>query len=151
MWNFEYFGCHYGAQKLSCSKLWHLSFQTPYYTCHYEAWMKFGILVKIEDFFINFNEKWHFSKFDEIPKNHEHWMGSKFWSRMTIQTIDTALESSGFIFFEKMFLGTTGVPRSVVMSHLCAPLMNWFQWSAQMEHHNWTWYSSGTQKHFFEK
>ena len=43
---------------------------------------------------------------------------------MTIKTIDTAVENSGFIFFEKTFLGTTGVPRSIVMSHLCAPLIN---------------------------
>ena len=122
MWNFEYFGYHYGTQKLSCSKLWHLSFQTPYCTCHYEVWARFYILVKIEDFSWFSMKKWYFCKFDEISKNHEHWMGRNFWSRMAILMIGTALERSEYIFFENTFLGTTWVPCLVVMSHLYAPL-----------------------------
>ena len=57
MWYFEYFGYHYSTQKLSCQKLWHLSFQTPYRTCFHEAWMCFCILIKIEDFCLISNEK----------------------------------------------------------------------------------------------
>ena len=105
MWNFEYFGYHYGTQKLSCSKLWHLSFQTPYCTCHYEVWARFYILVKIEDFSWFSMKNWYFCKFDEISKNYEHWMGCNFWSRMTIRMIDTALESSKYIYFEKNVFG----------------------------------------------
>ena len=123
MCNFEYFGYHYGTQKLSCSKIWRLSFQTPYCTCHYEVWVRFYILLKIEDFSIIFNEKWCFCKFDEISKNHEHWMGSNFWSRMTKQMIDSALESWKYIFFEKTFLGTIWVSCLVVMEHLYALLI----------------------------
>ena len=77
----------------------------PYCTCHYEVWVRFYILLKFEDFSIIFNEKWYFCKFYEISKNHENWMGSNFWSRMTIQMIDTALQSWKYIFFEKKKFG----------------------------------------------
>ena len=111
MWYFEYFGYHYSTQKLSCQKLWHLSFQTPYHTCLHEAWMCFCILIKIED-----------------SKNHEYWQVCNFWSRMTIHMTDTSLESSEFTIFEELFWVPFGVPRLAVKSHLYALLIYfWFK------------------------
>ena len=106
MWYFEYFGYHYSTQKLSCQKLWHLSFQTPYRTCLHEAWMCFCILIKIEDFCLISNEKVIFLQIQWNIKNHEYWQVCNFWSRMTIHMADTSLESSEFTIFEKLFFGT---------------------------------------------
>ena len=54
---FEYFGYHYGTQKISCSKLWHLSFQTPYCTCM-PLWSLGEILHTFKDWRVLHNFQW---------------------------------------------------------------------------------------------
>ena len=52
----------YGTQILSCWKVWHLSFQTPYRTSFYDYWMIFYILIKVEDFVMILKKKVIFFK-----------------------------------------------------------------------------------------
>ena len=110
MWYFEYFGYHYSTQKLSCQKLWHLSFQTPCRTCLHESWMCFCILTKIEDFCLISNEKVIFLQIQwNIKKSWILKTVCNFWCRMTIHMADTSLESSELTIFEILFLGTIWV------------------------------------------
>ena len=109
MWDFKYFGYHYSTQKLSCQKLWHLSFQTPYRTCHYEVWVCFCILVKFEDFFIILNEKVIFSQFRwNIKKTMNIEWNVTFYLGWLYEWLTRRWKAQNLYFSNKLFLGTIG-------------------------------------------
>ena len=124
MWYFEYFGYHYSTQKLSCQKLWHLSFQTPYRTCLHEARMCFCILIKIEDFCLISNEKVIFL---QNSMEYQKIMNIDKYVTFDLGWLYTWLtrrwKASNLQFSKNFFWVPFGVPRLAVKSHLYALLI----------------------------
>ena len=54
----------------------------------------------------------------EIEQNNECLELCKFWSKKVMEMVDTALESSDFVFFILKSLGTIGVPYVVALFDL---------------------------------
>ena len=67
-------------------------------------------------------KKWYFRKIDGISKNHEHWVGCNFWSRVATEMVETAMKRLDLEFFNCKFLGNIGVPYAFLQCHL------WVRW-----------------------